>query len=257
MDASQTEKPEVPSRGKITPANLTPKQEKFCQEYLVDLNATKAAVRSGYSMDSAASIGHENLREPEIQKRLKELQLEQRGMTLVTQEYVISRLIQLVELCMTPTYGKWNPGAAMKGLELLGRHQGLFMPGDAVKSAVEKLARDSGAKPEDAWQAIRWLVQEHHAALKMAPADGRQRELSDPEKTELASLTDDERAERIAAILDSARERRDKVAAAGGVLGSAWSLSAGQGRQQESLMIEIVDKSSSATDRRQDDSGAA
>lgn len=52
---------------------LTPKQELFCQEYLVDLNASGAARRAGYSEDTAYSIGWENLRKPEIQKRISEL----------------------------------------------------------------------------------------------------------------------------------------------------------------------------------------
>lgn len=55
---------------------LTAKQEKFCQEYLVDLNATQSAIRAGYSADTAYSIGWENLRKPEIQLRLTELRAE-------------------------------------------------------------------------------------------------------------------------------------------------------------------------------------
>lgn len=55
---------------------LTAKQEKFCQEYLVDLNATQSAIRAGYSIDTAHSIGWENLRKPEIQLRLTELRTE-------------------------------------------------------------------------------------------------------------------------------------------------------------------------------------
>jgi phage terminase small subunit len=58
---------------------LTPKQERFCQEYLVDLNSTRAAIRAGYSIRTACSIGWENLRKPEISEvinaRLKELAL--------------------------------------------------------------------------------------------------------------------------------------------------------------------------------------
>ena len=45
---------------------MTKKQESFCIEYLKDLNATQAAIRSGYSEDTAYSIGWENLRKPEI-----------------------------------------------------------------------------------------------------------------------------------------------------------------------------------------------
>ena len=40
-------------------AKLTPKQARFCEEYLVDLNATQAAIRAGYSVESAGSIGSE------------------------------------------------------------------------------------------------------------------------------------------------------------------------------------------------------
>ena len=45
---------------------LTPKQERFVGEYLKDLNATQAAIRAGYSPSSAAEIGYENLRKPQI-----------------------------------------------------------------------------------------------------------------------------------------------------------------------------------------------
>lgn len=45
---------------------LTPKQQRFVAEYLVDLNATQAAIRAGYRAASAYSIGSENLRKPEV-----------------------------------------------------------------------------------------------------------------------------------------------------------------------------------------------
>ena len=52
---------------------LTPKQERFCQEYMVDLNATQAAIRAGYSKKTAKSIGQENLTKPDVQVRITEL----------------------------------------------------------------------------------------------------------------------------------------------------------------------------------------
>ncbi len=42
-------------------ANLTPKQQRFVEEYLIDLNATQAAIRAGYSEKTANEIGAENL----------------------------------------------------------------------------------------------------------------------------------------------------------------------------------------------------
>ena len=45
---------------------MTPKQEIFVREYAIDLNATQAAIRAGYSEKTAYSIGQENLKKPEI-----------------------------------------------------------------------------------------------------------------------------------------------------------------------------------------------
>lgn len=161
-----------PMRASVTLAKVTPKQNRFCQEYLVDLNATQAAIRSGYSQDSAASIGYENLRKPEIQKRLKELQIQQKDLTLVTPEYVITRLLRLVDTCMT-SYTRWNPSAAVKALELLGKHQGMFLPAEVIKGAIERLARDSGEKSNDVWAAVRWMVQQHEEALLESATQAR------------------------------------------------------------------------------------
>lgn len=55
---------------------LTDKQELFCQRYLIDFNATKAAKEAGYSEDTAYAIGWENLRKPEIQQRIAEIRIE-------------------------------------------------------------------------------------------------------------------------------------------------------------------------------------
>ena len=52
---------------------LTPKQKRFCEEYVVSLNATQAAIRAGYSKDSAYSIASENLRKHEIRNYIREL----------------------------------------------------------------------------------------------------------------------------------------------------------------------------------------
>lgn len=55
-------------------AGLTDKQQRFVDEYLIDLNATQAAIRAGYSEKTAYSVGHENLKKPEIQKAIQEAQ---------------------------------------------------------------------------------------------------------------------------------------------------------------------------------------
>lgn len=69
--------------------DLTEKQRRFCEEYLIDLNATQAAIRAGYSEDSATEIGYENLRKPHIQEYLKSRQKELQEATGITQKRVL------------------------------------------------------------------------------------------------------------------------------------------------------------------------
>lgn len=71
---------------------LTDKQERFCQEYLVDLNATQTAIRAKYSEKTARQIGQENLSKPNIQERIAELMKDRSQRTKVTQDMVIQEL---------------------------------------------------------------------------------------------------------------------------------------------------------------------
>ena len=56
-----------------TAFKLTDKQERFCYEYCIDFNATKAAIRAGYSEKTAQIIGFENLRKPIIKERIQHM----------------------------------------------------------------------------------------------------------------------------------------------------------------------------------------
>lgn len=82
------------------PTNLTPKQAAFVAEYLVDLNATQAAIRAGYSEATAHSIGHENLSKPEIADAIAAAQLARSERTRVTQDYVLENTREVLERCM-------------------------------------------------------------------------------------------------------------------------------------------------------------
>ena len=56
---------------------LTKKQQRFCDEYLIDMNGTQAAIRAGYSAKTAKQIANENLTKPDVRdyidQRMKEL----------------------------------------------------------------------------------------------------------------------------------------------------------------------------------------
>lgn len=71
---------------------MTPKQEKFCAEYLIDLNGTQAAIRAGYSPKTADRIANQNLRKLEIKNRIQELRAKEFKKTIATAEEVEAML---------------------------------------------------------------------------------------------------------------------------------------------------------------------
>ena len=122
---------------------MTDKQKRFCDEYLIDCNATQAAIRAGYSPKTAYSIGEENLKKPElktyIDERLKQLRSEKIADAQEVLEYLTSVMrgehteqvlrldgdgVQVVDSIQTPTHDK------LKAAELIGKRYGLFK--DAV-----------------------------------------------------------------------------------------------------------------------------
>lgn len=74
---------------------LTDKQRRFVDEYLVDLNATQAAIRAGYSEKTAYSIGNENLSKPDIAEAIQAAQAERSKRTDITQDMVLRELAKI------------------------------------------------------------------------------------------------------------------------------------------------------------------
>ena len=74
------------------------KQKKFVEEYLIDLNATQAAIRAGYSPDTAGSIGSENLKKPEIRVRIEKAMAERSKRTGINQDRIIEELAKIALL---------------------------------------------------------------------------------------------------------------------------------------------------------------
>lgn len=73
-------------------AGLTDKQQRFVEEYLIDLNATQAAIRAGYSESTARSIASENLSKPDIIEAISEAQAKRSQRTEITADRVLKEL---------------------------------------------------------------------------------------------------------------------------------------------------------------------
>ena len=103
-------------------ANLTPKQQRFVEEYLIDLNATQAAIRAGYSEKTAKSIGQENLTKPDIQKAIQEAQEILSNKTQLTVDMVVNGLLKEAQ-----DYAEGSTQSArVSAWAHLGKHLGMF-----------------------------------------------------------------------------------------------------------------------------------
>jgi phage terminase small subunit len=142
---------------------LTPKQERFCLEYIVDLNGAQAAIRAGYSEATAKEIASENLTKPNVQRRVQELMSERGERTRITADRVIQEIERLAMFDPKDLVYLANPQqiaelpedvrrsivgwkydkdgvleiklAKEKALEMLGRHHRLFT--DKVETKVD------------------------------------------------------------------------------------------------------------------------
>ncbi len=152
-------------------ARLTNKQRLFVQEYLIDLNATQAAIRAGYSVQTAAEIGCENLTKPNIQQEIAEAMAERSKRTGVNQDRIVLELAKLAFVKMTDVvdsngrikdtatdddlaciesikYKRSDTdtgssierevkiGSKLKALELLGKHLGMWNDKLDIKVAI-------------------------------------------------------------------------------------------------------------------------
>lgn len=103
---------------------LTPKQARFVEEYLLDLNAAAAARRAGYSEKNADSIAAQLLRKTKVFEAVQSAVAARSAKAEITAEYVLENLKRLSERCMSEK--EFAPSAAARALELLGKHLGLF-----------------------------------------------------------------------------------------------------------------------------------
>lgn len=79
---------------------LTPKQAMFVIEYLKDLNATQAAIRAGYSEQTSAEMGYENLNKPHISEAIEKQMKYRAQRTLITADSILASMQEVADRCM-------------------------------------------------------------------------------------------------------------------------------------------------------------
>lgn len=131
---------------------LNAKQEMFCKEYIIDLNATQAAIRAGYSERTARSQGQRLLTNVDILARIKELKDKRADELELDAYWVLKRLKDvsdrsmqaepvmtydhaLGEMVETGEY-EFDSHGANRSTELIGKHIGMFDP--RLKANLER-----------------------------------------------------------------------------------------------------------------------
>lgn len=124
-------------------AKMTAKQKLFCDEYLIDLNATQAAIRAGYSQKTAGVTGNENLKKPYIKEYIEKRMAEKEAALIADQDEVLKYLTSVMrgesqsEVVVVEGAGFGNSEARtmqkapdekerLKAAELLGKRYGLY-----------------------------------------------------------------------------------------------------------------------------------
>lgn len=122
---------------------MTEKQKRFCDEYLIDLNATQAAIRAGYSKKTARAIGNENLMKPDIRRYIDDRMAEKEKELIADQDEVLRYLTSVLrgqshsEVVVVEGVGEGCSEARtmektpdekerLKAAELLGKRYGLY-----------------------------------------------------------------------------------------------------------------------------------
>lgn len=120
---------------------LTAKQKRFVEEYMIDFNATQAAIRAGYSKKTAREIGKQNLTKLYIQEEIKKLKDKLTEKAEIDAQWVLDNFVELSQRCMQkvpvmekvdgeliPT-GEWkfDSAGANKALENVGKMIGVYI----------------------------------------------------------------------------------------------------------------------------------
>ena len=141
---------------------LTPKQAAFVNEYLVDLNAAGAARRAGYSERTAAEVGYENLRKPQIKEAIEKAIEERAEHVELTANEVIEGLRREARF----TGEGSSHSARVQALSWLGRHKAMFT--DKSQVEVKGLADRIAAMGDDEVRELLELGSDEEIIARLA-----------------------------------------------------------------------------------------
>jgi len=176
---------------------LNPKQQRFVEEYLIDLNATQAAIRAGYSAKTANRIGTENLSKLVIQAEIAERQAERAIRVKITADMVLQELGRIAFTDRRKIFS-WGPDGVK------------FVPSESLDEATAALVEKASQTVTEGGGTIRVKTSSKIEALKLIGqhlgAHVERMEHSGPGGKPIA-IADSQRTARIVELIELARAR--------------------------------------------------
>jgi len=114
-------------------SKLTERQKMFCKEYIIDLNATQACIRAGYSEKTAKQIGSENLSKPYLQEEIARLMKSREERVKLTAD----KVLEDIERVRTLAEGSEQYSVSLKASELQGKHLAMFTDKQQINGQIE------------------------------------------------------------------------------------------------------------------------
>lgn len=129
---------------------LTDKQEMFCREYLIDLNATQAAIRAGYSVKTANRIAAQLLSKLDIQNRIAELKAKRNEVVGIDADYVLRRLVEIDQMDVLDIL---NDDGSLKAISMWPKSWRTTLTGLDISTTIQNFEEDTA---ETILKKIKW-----------------------------------------------------------------------------------------------------
>lgn len=158
---------------------LTAKEQRFCKRYLIDFNATKAAMEIGYSKRSAAEIGYRLLRKDHIREHIDKLRKELEGQFDITLGRLLQELTSIAHSDITRVF---NKDGTLKPLHTLSDEERAALSSvevdeitEYVKGEKKIIGKSKKVKGWDKLRAIEMLakIQGYMPTLKISGTDDK------------------------------------------------------------------------------------
>lgn len=184
--------------------SLNIKQQRFCEEYIIDFNGTQAAIRAGYSEKTSYSISSENLKKPEIQQYIATLISKVSKKTEITAERVAAEFAKIAFSSIAHLHNSWID---LKDFESLTEDQKASI--ESIKTRRKEITGHDGSTGIYDVEVFIKLYDKQKALENLGKYTGEFYEKDNEQKSNINHHTDDELIDKLAGFVKAISKAKD------------------------------------------------